>query len=86
MVSRTPADERINSACVKAVDVRLRSEVSSLDRLRWMVAFDCSERRHPRLRAEAVRRLLTGREDKRVDPRQRQQVRKESIRCLGADE
>ena len=42
--------------------------------------------REVRLRAEAVRRLLTGREDKRVDPRQRQQVRSESLRCLGADE
>jgi hypothetical protein len=51
-----------------------------------MTRFDCSDRRHPRLRAEAVRELLTGAGDKAVDPRQRATVRKEFLRCLGPDE
>jgi hypothetical protein len=86
MVSRTPADERIDTVCARAVDVGLRSEVSALDRLRWMTRFDCSDRRHPRLRAEAVRGLLTGAGDKAVSPLQRATVRKEFLRCLGPDE
>jgi hypothetical protein len=86
MIGRTPPDERIASACVRAVDVRLRSDVPALDRLGWLTRYDCSDRRHPRLRAEAVRRLVTGSPDKTVDPAHRRRVRADNLRCLGGDE
>jgi hypothetical protein len=85
MLSRTPADERIASACTRAIDVRLRSDVPALDRLRWLAGLDCSSRRHPRLRAEAVRNFLSGSDHPFIDPRHRATLRKEFVACVGTD-
>ncbi len=85
IVQRTPADERITSLCgFSAIDT-YESHIPQLDRLRWLGTWDCGKARHPRLRGEAVRLLLSGRSTW-VAPDLRKKVREELMACLGPGE